>query len=220
MKIIPDTREEWQSIVKTSVKGGALIFDKLFTGGSLQFLVGLGIEKRNSKALLQLKEISLALKEEIQNKIDLVYIKSDEFMIFISDAMSEALKVKNIEKIGYFRSAIINGMIRRDMEESKKLLFLDALSNLSIGNLSLLKLVDDMSSSVGEARFNFSQIQQRANNIEPNFLMAQIKALERYHLVESVRPGIIVDNYANYLVVYGNFGRDFISFIMQYGEDS
>lgn len=217
MKIKPDTREEWQSIVKTSIKGGALVIDKLFTGGALSFLVNIGIEKRSSEALNELKEISSKLKEEIKSKIDLDYIKSDEFMIFISDAMSEALKVKNIEKIAYFRSAIISGMMR-DVVSSKKLLFIDALSSLSVDMLILLKLIHDMSFNQQKLRFNFVQIQKQFDS-ERNLLMAELKALERCNLVDILLPSG-AQSYENSLIIYGNFGKDFIHFIMKYSGES
>ncbi len=216
MELIPKSPEEWKSCLATAIKGGALITDVLFTRGMVQFLVGKAYEIRANKAIEELKDISIALKAEIQKKISIDYIKSHEFLVFVSNTIREAVSLKNLEKLKYFRSAIISGMVRQDLEEGRKLLFVDCLSSLSVDSLILLKTIHDMYSPNRAASLTFEHIQQQSGYEDSHYLMANLKTLERYHLIEITVPQIKVKDYGNYAIIYGKFGKDFISFILDY----
>ncbi len=218
MKLIPKTREDWKSIIDTTFKGNALILDTLCTYGVAKFLLELRSRERIKKILNELRNTSEDLKKEIQKKISEDYLNSDKFLVFLNNAFGEALKIKNTEKIKYFRSAIISGIIKPDIEEGKKLLFIDALSNLPLDSTMLLMDIDKMCSKRGNANITVQHIKQRYDYYkDPIYLMANLRSLERYNLVEVITPGVVKDpDYSNYTVIYGSFGRDFILFIMAY----
>lgn len=100
--------------------------------------------------------------------------------------------------------------------EGKKALFIDALSNLSIDILILLKAINDNSAKDRNASLAISYIRERAKYDGVEYLMANLRNLERYNLVEIKRPDVTMDFYANYSVFYGKLGKEFISFIMDY----
>lgn len=216
MKIIPRNRDDLGSLVETALKSGALLLDVLFTRGIAQFIVSLGLKKRLDKTLKELKDIPTKVKKEIQTAITLDYIKSDDFLVFYSNAITEAMSLKNIEKIKYFKSAIINGIIKTDLEQGKKLLFINCLSDISTDAIILLGLIDKMCVRDKDARLTFRQINQRSEYKDYSYLMANLKMLERCNLVEIEIPTVKEDNYDNYVVKYRTFGKEFISFVMDY----
>ena len=163
---------------------------------------------------MDLQAISEEHKREIQSKVSMDYIKSSDFMIFYSNALEELIKIKNVEKLKYFRSAIINGMIRQDIEENKKLLFIDALSNLPVDTLILLKQIADMGIRRRDTRYSFEAILNESKNDE-HLLAAQLKALERYNLVVIIRA-TGMETYRHDLIIYGRFGKEFINFTTSY----
>lgn len=219
MKLLPKTKDEWDSLMATAIKGGAFITDVLLTKGMSQFLVGKVYAVRLDKTLRELRSLPQELKEEIKDKVSKEYLSSPEFLVFISNALTEAVSLKNIEKLGYFRSAIISGIIKGDIEEGRKILFIDALSDLSIDSLILLASINDMSSGNREAHLSFLQIKHTSGYNDINYLVANLKSLEKYNLIELIKGQIRQENsYEHYAVIYGNFGKGFISFIMDYHQ--
>lgn len=223
IKLIPKTSEEWSTFLETSIKGGALITDILFTGGTLGFLVGIGSNLRFKKAIKELGDLTAELKRDIHKNISVDYLKSDEFLVFVSNAVTEAMRSKNIEKIKYFKSAIVNGMVKTDLEKGKKILFVDCLSGLSEESILLLILIDRMCNKRGNKRLTFREIQKECKCTDIDYLMANLKALDRFSLIEipsttPVREAGEENYYANYPVNHRPFGEEFISFIMEYCE--
>jgi len=218
MDLFPKKQEDLMSCIKTGLKGGALISDVILTKGIAQFLLNKFYDVRLSKTLKELRNISEELKEDIHKKVSMDYIKSDDFVIFLSNAIEEAISLKNLEKLKYFRSAIINGMVRRDIKKDKKLLFIDCLANLPLDSLLLLKTIDEGVAKDRAADFPFSWIRDRAKYNDSDYLMANLKRLERYYLIE-IKVGDIwseSDRYGNYSINYDKFGKAFLSFITQY----
>jgi len=216
MKLIPKTREDLNSIIDTTLRGKALVLDTLFTYGIAKFILDLISRERVKKVLTELKNTTEEIKEDIQKKVSKEYLCSDDFLIFINNALREVIEIRNAEKIKYFRSAIIGGMIRFDIEEGKKLLFIDALSSLISDSIILLININKMCSNQGNARITLQEIKQRYDYQQPDYLMANLRSLGRYNLVEVITPEIKEQNYSNYTIIYGSFGRDFISFISDY----
>ncbi len=214
MDIVPRTQKDWEKLVNTTTAGAGTLVDLLCTVPICQFLLGLASEHRINDQLDELRTMSEDQKKEISTKISKDYINSREFMIFYSNALEEFKKIKNIEKIQYFRSAVINGMIRRDVEENKKLLFIDALSNLPFDAVFLLKQIHDIGLGREEGRHNFVEIMKITGRDE-FLLAAELKALERYHLLDIDRPSG-GSNRTFDLIIYGKFGKEFISFITNY----
>lgn len=218
MKLVPKKKEDWTSLFTSTIKGGALITDFIFTRGAVQFLVGRAYDERMNKTLRELRRLPEELKKEIKDKISQDYLNSQEFIVFISNALTQALAIKNIEKLGYFRSAIINGIIRLDIKEGKKQLFIDSLSNLSVDSLLLLKLISESTAQNKDARISVHQLKQRGNYDDINYLMANLRSLERYHLITIIRPTGVEGDYGGYFIIYGEFGKNFISFIRDYQQ--
>lgn len=177
MKIVPRNRDDWGSLIETAFKSGALLLDVLFTKGMAQFIVGLGLKKILDRRLKELSDIPTKVKKEIQTMIPIDYIKSDDFLVFYSTAITEVMSLKNIEKIKYFKSSIINGIIKTDIEQGKKLLFLNCLSDISTGSIILLGLIDKMCTRDRDAGLTFQQIIQRSEYKDSSYLMANLKML-------------------------------------------
>lgn len=221
MDKFPKTREEWESIIETSVTGGSLVAN-IFTLGVAGFLTGTFYRKRHEKVLADLKKMSAETIKTLEGKISMDYLKSDDFLVFISNAMTEMVRMKNIEKLKNFRSAILSGIVRTDLEEGKKHLFIDGLSNLSNYNIELLGVIHSMFNvDKYDLRTSFKHIQVRSGNKDSGYLMANLKALNRYNFVELQNtPDVVEPEYANFPVIYTRLGKEFISFITKYSGPS
>lgn len=213
----PKSYKEWSSHIETAFGAGALITDVLFTRGILQFLMGTAQRIRSNKAIKELKNLSEENKKEIREKISKEYLKSQDFLVFLSNIMIESIRLKNAEKAKYFKSAMINGMINNNMEEGKKNLFVECLSSLTMDSILLIGTIDRLSSKENnKSNLTFSVIREKTKYDDYCYLMANLKTLERYNLVEIYDPQSKMPFYGNYTVIFNELGREFVSFIISY----
>lgn len=136
--IVESTGDKAHRVVRASI--GAL---PVFSGTAVELFNSLIIpplEKRKTKWMIDVTEsIQNLEKQKLINVSEL--FQNEEFISFLLNASSAAIKIHQKEKLNALKNAVINMAINQSPEEEIALVFLNLVERFSIKHLKILNVL-------------------------------------------------------------------------------
>jgi hypothetical protein len=92
--------------------------------------------------------------KEVAAKVDVDYIRTDEFAFIFERSFRGAAENYQREKLEAFRGILVNSVIRTDIEQEEKEYFLVLANNLSILHLRILRLMAEPKQYLADLRID------------------------------------------------------------------
>jgi len=182
-------------------------------GGIFSSLISDYMPKTKMERLLKfigkLGEDLARFKREIDEK----YIKTDKFSYLLEKTLKAVIENYQEEKMACFRAILVNSLRNKSTSQERKEFFLNLVDNLTVTNLSILAKIHEISEKDKTSRMNFATIMAKTKGNGPLFIMANMRALEQYNLIEITVPPIPAADYGNYAIRYTRLGEEFLKFI-------
>jgi hypothetical protein len=206
--------------IKQAKELGKHLIDHLFTGGLIGLYDSLQLKKRLARFQESLSSLSEEVKNTIDEKVSRDYLNSEEYKEIMVKTVVETVALKNLTKIQYFRSCVINSMLQLDLEKNKKLFFLSSLSNLSDAALnvfiSILKMYNKEESSV--RHMSVGSLSDKLKIKDKEFLLALLRELDQFNFIEITWPQSKAFDQSNVAFDVRRLAVKFFDYITTYAE--
>jgi len=144
----------------------------------------------------RVEDFLFAVRDELdllENRIDQEYIKSDEFAYILEQCIKGSAENYQNEKLGVFRSVLINSALKGKIDQDDKEYFLSLVNNLTALHIKILRILWNPKEYLKENNIQENEISGGFGNFFPKFLpdvdinilTSAFEDLHRYDLINT-----------------------------------